>query len=133
VFRDKLHAWVAYLFGSKPQKPTHTQAAPPVHHAAPKHVPAPVPAAPPAASTPPAAASMPQTFAPRELPPLLGGPGAAASMPASTATVPRIAPTIVAPGAAQDNGVFPPEVPGSTPTPTPDVPEATSGANADGS
>jgi penicillin-binding protein 1A len=141
VFRDKLHAWVAYLFGShtqtQGQKQSHTQAASSVHHAAPK----PVPAAPASVYTPPAA-STPQTSAPRELPPLLGGAGPAGSSPmpassgaaASTASspiAPRLAPTIVPPGPAQGNGAFPPEAPGSTPTPTPDVPEATSATNAD--
>ncbi len=131
VFRDKLHAWVAYLFGSKPAKPTHTQTAKPVHHAAPKPVPAPasIPAAPGVAS-PAAVASTPRAQAPRELPPLLGAPGATASAPASAATVPHITPTIVPPGVAQSSGAFPSEAPGATPTPTPDVPATNSGANA---
>ena len=131
VFRDKLHAWVAYLFGSKPAKPTHTQTAKPVHHAAPKPVPAPasIPAAPGVAS-PAAVASTPRAQVPRELPPLLGAPGATASAPASAATVPHITPTIVPPGVAQSSGAFPSEAPGATPTPTPDVPATNSGANA---
>jgi penicillin-binding protein 1A len=147
MLRDKLRAWVAYLFGSKAQRPTQAHTVPPVRHAAPKPTPAPAPA--PELAP---AASASQTAAPRELPPLLSGPGSAASSPvpgagagtgpgdkgaaaqaASQSTAPRVAPTLVPPGTAQGNSMFPPEAPGSTPTPTPDMPQASPGANADGS
>jgi len=125
--RDKLQAWFAYLFGAKPQTPVA-----PVRHAVPK--PAPV---------------APQAAASAEMPPLLGVPasaavavsasassvgasGAAASGPAAPGVEgPRVASAPAAPGTSQ-GGAFPPEGAGSTPTPTPDVPEVTSGANAGG-
>jgi penicillin-binding protein 1A len=126
-FRDRLHAWVAYLFGAKPRVQAPSA---PVRHAPPK----PAPVVPPAS-------------APSEMPPLIGAPGSAASAPvaasnvgasggvaaaASSVAVPRAASAAQALGASQGFGAFPPEGPGSTPTPTPDVPEATSGVNAEG-
>ena len=135
-FRDKLHAWITYLFGSKPQTPA---PAAPVRRVAPKPAPAaqsaPVaPAASQASGVPTASGAS----VPRELPPLLGAPHEAASgpvaassagmggLPASAAAVPPAAPTSAGerPAATQGNGGFPSEEPGSTPTPTPDVPEA---------
>jgi penicillin-binding protein 1A len=132
-FRDKLHAWISYLFGSKPQ----TQApAAPVRHVAPK----PAPVAPAASEAPTAAgaSSASEASMPRELPPLLGvphgpasGPVAASSaggiMSASEAAALMGAPT----GAAQGNGGFPSEGPSSTPTPTPDVPETAPGKSTE--
>ncbi|RFU44972.1 penicillin-binding protein 1A [Paraburkholderia sp. DHOC27] len=137
VFRDKLHAWVAYLFNSKGHeaKPasTSTHAAPPARHSAPKPVPAPAPTPAPApvpAARPASAplASAPPSSAPRELPPILPAPGASA---ASSTAASRLAPTLVPPATAPGNSMFPPEALGSTPTPTPDIPESTSKANGD--
>ena len=135
-FRDKLHAWVAYLSGAKPQ--TAAPAAP-VRHAPPK--PASMATAASATSAASEASGVAQVpaSAPRELPPLLGTPGSAASGPvaASNAGANGVAaPAIPQPASAgepaglpQHNGGFPAEAPGSTPTPTPDVPEAASGVS----
>lgn len=129
-FRDKLRAWVAYFSSSKPQ--TAAPAAP-VRRAPPK--PAPVASAASEASgavLAPAPAS-----APRELPPLLGAPGAAASGPVAASNAganglpapvtPQPASAGEPTGVPQGNGGFPTEGPSSTPTPTPDVPEAAPG------
>jgi penicillin-binding protein 1A len=140
-FRDKLNAWVSYLFASKPK--TQTAPAPaPVRHVAPK----PAPVTPPSASVPSspssgasAALSAPAASVPREVPPLLGAPGAAASAPAAasnsgSSAIPPAA--VLSPASAaelmgvpQRNGGFPVEGPGSSPTPSPDVPEGDSGSS----
>jgi penicillin-binding protein 1A len=137
-FRDKLNAWVGYLFASKPK----TQVAPaPVRHVAPKPAPAASPSASASVSSSasPAASAVPAAPVPREVPPLLGAPGAAASAPgaasnAGSSTVPPAA--VLSPASAaelmgvpQRNGGFPVEGPGSSPTPSPDVSERDSGAN----
>jgi penicillin-binding protein 1A len=124
-FRDKLHAWISHLFGSKPQTP-----AAPVRHVAPK--PAPVAPVAPAASQASSASGAFEASAPRELPPLLGAPHGAASRPvaASSAGVSGMSASEAAAlmgeptGTTPGNGGFPSEGPGSTPTPTPDAPEA---------
>jgi penicillin-binding protein 1A len=135
-FRDKLHTWIAHLFGSKP--PVKAPVAP-VRHASPKAAPL-TPALPVAPVTPQA------TPAPREMPPLIGEPASAsrsassvgssgmAASAATNAAPPReTSATQAAPAAngSQSFGTFPSEAPGSSPTPTPDVPEAPAGANAD--
>ena len=133
-FRDKLHAWVTYLFGSKPQ----TQApAAPVRHVAPKPAPlAPVAPAVPQASS---ASSGFEASAPRELPPLLGAPHGVASGPVAASNAGAIGMSAseaaalmgAPPRATQGNGGFPSEGPSSTPTPTPDVPEAAPGKSTE--
>lgn len=127
-FRDKLQAWIAYLSGAKPQVKA---PAAPVRHAAPKPAPlAPVaPVAPPAPVAPSATPVAPQAAsAPRELPPLIGAP-ASAPIPGASVAPSREAPVT---NGAQNFGTFPSEAPGSSPTPTPDAPEASPGASADG-
>ena len=140
-FRDKLNAWVGYLFASKPK----TQTPPaPVRHVAPKpaSVVSPSASASVSSSAPSGASAVPPVPAasvPREVPPLLGALGAAASAPVSASNagssgVPPAA--ILSPASAaelmgvpQRNGGFPVEGPSSTPTPSPDVPEGDSGAS----
>nr|WP_144151782.1 transglycosylase domain-containing protein [Paraburkholderia sp. BCC1885] len=133
-FRDKLHAWIAYLFGAK--QPAQTPVAP-LRRVTPKAAPI-VPVAPAASQT--SAAS--ETLTPRGLPPLLGAPGAGASAPATAwragvtavpppaATTPQTAaPSEPTGGATSANGGgLPSEEPGSPPTPTPDAPEAAPGS-----
>lgn len=141
-FRDKLHAWMGHLFGSKPQ--TQVPAAP-VHHVTPK--PAPVtPAAPvvpvaPAASQASSASSgsnVSGAFAPRELPPLLGTPHGSASGPVAASSAGGVMTASEAaalmgepPRQTRGSGGFPSEGPSSTPTPTPDVPEAAPGKSGE--
>jgi penicillin-binding protein 1A len=86
-----------------------------------------------------AALSAPAASVPREVPPLLGAPGAAASAPAAasnsgSSAIPPAA--VLSPASAaelmgvpQRNGGFPVEGPGSSPTPSPDVPEGDSGSS----
>jgi penicillin-binding protein 1A len=133
-FRDKLHAWIAYL--SEAKQPAQTPVAP-VRHVTPKAAPA-TPVAPAASQT--SAAS--ETLTPRGLPPLLGAPGAGTSVPATAAsasvtavpppatTTPQtVAPSEPTGGATSGNGGgLPSEEPGSSPTPTPDAPEAAPGS-----
>ncbi|WP_206958257.1 penicillin-binding protein 1A [Trinickia acidisoli] len=150
VFRDKLRVWTAWLFGSKPQTP----AAPaPMHHAPPAVTPAapptPASAAAPASSGSSGLPSQASAPLPASEPPLIGvpangAPAAASGTAASGATssvAPLLAPTVLPPASgAQATGmpprksdVFPPSGAGSSPTPTPDVPETTpSGTNAGG-
>ncbi|TAM51316.1 MAG: penicillin-binding protein [Paraburkholderia sp.] len=149
VFRDKLRAWMAWLSGSKPQTQTQAPAhrtPPAVKPAAPASEPAPASEAVPGSAASAASASQaPAAASPASLPPLIGTPasGAAAaapaaappSTPASGAAVgaaPQVAPTLLPPpsgahtGATQrEGGGFPPAGAGSSPTPTPDIPQTT--------
>nr|WP_164707990.1 transglycosylase domain-containing protein [Paraburkholderia phosphatilytica] len=140
VFRDKLRAWIAVLSGAKPQAPT---APAPVHHAPPRPV-APASSAAPALAVTPAPVVTPSQASaplPASVPPLIGVPASGASAAASgtgasstpAVSPPLLAPTILPPasgaqatGTPRANGAFPPEGSGSSPTPTPDVPEAAS-------
>jgi penicillin-binding protein 1A len=126
-FRDKLHAWITYVFGSKPQ--TQTPAAP-VRHVAPK----PAPAAPVAPQSSSASGAF-EASAPHELPPLLSAPHGAASGPVAASGVMSASEAAALmgepPRATQGNGGFPSEGPSSTPTPTPDMPEAAPGKSTE--
>lgn len=155
VFREKLRAWMVWLSGAKPKAPAPSA---PVHHAppvakpeqassasAPAAVSVPASAAAPAASSVQAQASAPL---PASVPPLIGVPasGAAGAAPGSAASgptgavPPALAPTVLPPtsgapaaGMPRENGGFPPAGAGSSPTPTPDMPDTPpSGANAGG-
>ncbi|WP_425452746.1 transglycosylase domain-containing protein [Trinickia dinghuensis] len=152
VFRDKLRAWMAWLSGSKPQAPAApapVHHAPPVvkpvaPSSAPSPAPAPSPAAPtstvaPGSSGLPPSPSQPPAPLPASEPPLIGVPASGApTAPSGTATpgatggaAPQLAPTILPPGSGElpatgaphGTGGFPPAGAGSSPTPTPDVPE----------
>ena len=149
VFRDKLRAWMAWLSGSKPQTQAPAHRTPrAVKPAAPASEPAPASEAVPAsagsaasASQAPASAAA-SAAAPASLPPLIGTPasGAAASAPpaapsstpasgAAAGAAPPLAPTLLPPpsgphtGATPEGGGFPPAGAGSSPTPTPDIPQ----------
>ena len=152
VFRDKLRAWMAWLSGSKPQTQAPAHRTPPaVKPAAPASEPAPASEAVPgsaasaaSASQAPASAAA-STASPASLPPLIGTPasGAAASAPAAAPPstpgsgaagggAPQLAPTLLPPpsgaytGATpREGGGFPPAGAGSSPTPTPDIPQTT--------
>ncbi|TKC89210.1 penicillin-binding protein [Trinickia terrae] len=102
-FRDKLRAWIDNLFDSKP-KPE----APPVRRSPQRTNPAPVVAETAEPASVPAS-GVAASAQPAEMPPILPSPSAAAS-------------------AVQAPGALPVEEPGSTPTPTPDTPENTSGS-----
>jgi penicillin-binding protein 1A len=125
VFRDKLRAWMAWFSGGKPQAPAvsgpvHRAPAPALPGSPAEPVSAPASAAEPASSglVPPASQPLPASE-----PPLIGVP--------ASATAPQLAPTILPPesGAPHGNSGFPPAGAGSSPTPTPDVPDtAPSGA-----
>ncbi|HTH77208.1 MAG TPA: transglycosylase domain-containing protein [Trinickia sp.] len=145
VFRDKLRAWVAWLSGSKPQAPT-APAPAPAHRAPPaKPVEEPSASAPASAATPssavvlPGAGSQASAPGPASEPPLIGVPasGATGSLPsaptpgAASGVPAQLAPTILPPGsgeppsgAPRTTSGFPPAGAGSSPTPTPDVPDA---------
>lgn len=154
VFRDKLRAWMAWLSGSKPQTQAPAHRTPPaVKPAAPasestpasEAVPASAGSAASAASASQAPSSAAASAAPASLPPLIGTPasGAAASAPpaapsstpasgAAAGTAPQLAPTLLPPptgphtGATpREGGGFPPAGAGSSPTPTPDIPQTT--------
>lgn len=145
VFRDKLRAWMAWLSGSKPQAPT---APAPVHRAPPaKPAEEPSASAPASASAampssavlPPGSGSQASAPGPAPEPPLIGVPasGATGNMPsaptpgAASGAPAQLAPTILPPGsgeppsgAPRGTSGFPPAGAGSSPTPTPDVPDA---------
>ncbi|WP_414719490.1 penicillin-binding protein 1A [Trinickia sp.] len=153
VFRDKLRAWMAWLSGSKPQTQAPAHRTPPaVKPAAPASESAPVSEVVPAsagsagsaasASQAPASAAA-SAAAPASLPPLIGTPasGAAASAPpaapsstpasgAAAGAAPPLAPTLLPPPSGphtgampREGGGFPPAGAGSSPTPTPDIPQ----------
>ena len=145
VFRDKLRAWMAWLSGSKPQTQAPAHRTPrAVKPAAPASEPAPASEAVPAsagsaasASQAPASAAA-SAAAPASLPPLIGttASGAAASAPPAapsstpaSGAAPQLAPTLLPPpsgphtGATPEGGGFPPAGAGSSPTPTPDIPQ----------
>ncbi len=147
--RDKLRAWIAYLSGGHPAPApvAHRPAARAVHPARPaSNAPSASAASGTAASAAaaervapvapavPATPAASQPGAARTLPPLLPEPGTAeaSGVPgtgigghAGTSPPVTLAPTVAPP----DNGL-PVETPNATPTPTPDMPEAASGASS---